>query len=148
MKILIINPIYPDRPQAVIFPLGLAYVASALLKAGFKVDILDINGFRLSERETLEELRKKIDDIDARIVDDKGNDVPPGTVGEIILRGANVMKCYYKNPQKTAETLRDGWLYTGDLVKQDEEGFRSLKKTVKRFAEFLKESEAKGEKTQ
>jgi acyl-CoA synthetase (AMP-forming)/AMP-acid ligase II len=63
--------------------------------------------------------------IDARVIDDKGNDVPPGTVGEIILRGANVMKCYYKNPQKTAETLKNGWLYTGDLVKQDEEGFIS-----------------------
>ncbi|OGN99904.1 MAG: AMP-dependent synthetase [Chloroflexi bacterium RBG_13_51_52] len=63
--------------------------------------------------------------LDARVIDDKGNDVPAGTVGEIILRGANIMKCYYKNPEKTAETLRDGWLYTGDLVKQDEEGFIS-----------------------
>jgi len=63
--------------------------------------------------------------IDARVVDEKGNDVPPGTVGEIILRGANIMKCYFKNPEKTAETLRNGWLYTGDLVKQDEEGFIS-----------------------
>ncbi len=63
--------------------------------------------------------------LDARVVDDKGNDVPPGTVGEMIIRGANIMKCYYKNPEKTAETLRDGWLYTGDLVRQDEEGFIS-----------------------
>jgi acyl-CoA synthetase (AMP-forming)/AMP-acid ligase II len=63
--------------------------------------------------------------MDARVVDDKGNDVPPGTVGEIIIRGANVMKGYYKNPKKTAETLKNGWLYTGDLVKQDDEGFIS-----------------------
>jgi long-chain acyl-CoA synthetase len=61
--------------------------------------------------------------LDARVVDDKGNDVPRGTVGEIIMRGGNIMKCYYKNPEKTAESLKDGWLYTGDLVKQDEEGF-------------------------
>jgi len=63
--------------------------------------------------------------IDARVVDDNGNDVPAGGVGEMIIKGANIMKCYYKNPEKTAETLRNGWLYTGDLVKQDEEGFIS-----------------------
>jgi long-chain acyl-CoA synthetase len=61
--------------------------------------------------------------LDARVVDDNDKDVEIGKVGEMILRGANVMKCYYKNPEKTAETLRDGWLHTGDLVKQDEEGF-------------------------
>jgi len=63
--------------------------------------------------------------LDARVVDDKGNDVPAGVVGEMIIKGANIMKCYYKNPEKTAETLRNGWLYTGDLVRQDEEGFIS-----------------------
>ncbi len=63
--------------------------------------------------------------LDARVVDDKGNDVPAGGVGEMIIKGANIMKCYYKNPEKTAETLRDGWLYTGDLVRQDKEGFIS-----------------------
>jgi acyl-CoA synthetase (AMP-forming)/AMP-acid ligase II len=63
--------------------------------------------------------------LDARVVDDKGNDVLRGTVGEIILRGGNIMKCYYKNPDKTAQTLKDGWLYTGDLARQDEEGFIS-----------------------
>ena len=61
--------------------------------------------------------------LDARVIDDKGNDVPRGKIGEIILRGPNIMQGYYKNPEKTAETLKDGWLYTGDLVRQDEEGF-------------------------
>jgi long-chain acyl-CoA synthetase len=63
--------------------------------------------------------------LDARVVDDNGNDVPAGKVGEMIMRGNNIMKCYYKNPQQTAETLRNGWLHTGDLVRQDEEGFIS-----------------------
>jgi acyl-CoA synthetase (AMP-forming)/AMP-acid ligase II len=61
--------------------------------------------------------------VDARVVDSDDNDVPPGTVGEMIIRGNNVMKCYYKNPEKTAETLKNGWLHTGDLVRQDEDGF-------------------------
>jgi long-chain acyl-CoA synthetase len=61
--------------------------------------------------------------LDARVVDDGGKDVPIGNVGEMIIRGANVMKCYYKNPEKTAETLKNDWLFTGDLVKQDEDGF-------------------------
>jgi acyl-CoA synthetase (AMP-forming)/AMP-acid ligase II len=61
--------------------------------------------------------------LDARVVDDNDEDVPSGVVGELILRGNNVMKEYYKNPGKTAETLRNGWLHTGDMVKMDDEGF-------------------------
>ena len=59
----------------------------------------------------------------ARIVDDKGKEVPQGKNGEIIVKGAGVMREYYKNPQKTAETLKDGWLYTGDIARIDEDGF-------------------------
>ena len=60
---------------------------------------------------------------DVRIVNEKDEDVAPGEVGEILLRGNAVMKGYYKNPEKTAEVIKDGWLYTGDLAKTDEDGW-------------------------
>jgi len=60
---------------------------------------------------------------EVRLVDDDGNDVKPGEPGEIITRCANMMSGYYKNPEATADTLKDGWLYTGDIAKQDEEGY-------------------------
>jgi len=60
---------------------------------------------------------------EARIVNDSGEDVARGEVGELIVKGCGVMKEYYKNPEKTAETIRDGWLYTGDMARMDNEGF-------------------------
>jgi acyl-CoA synthetase (AMP-forming)/AMP-acid ligase II len=61
--------------------------------------------------------------VEVRIVDDNDQDVPPGEVGEIVYRGPTVMKEYYRNPEATEETLRGGWFHSGDLVRQDEEGF-------------------------
>ena len=58
-----------------------------------------------------------------RIVDEHGNDVAPGEVGELIVKGDGVMTCYYKNPAATEELLKDGWLFTGDMAKEDEDGF-------------------------
>jgi acyl-CoA synthetase (AMP-forming)/AMP-acid ligase II len=63
---------------------------------------------------------------EARIVDDRGSNVAPGQIGELLVRGNGVMKEYYKNPAKTAETIRQGWLYTGDLARTDDEGFIHL----------------------
>jgi long-chain acyl-CoA synthetase len=60
---------------------------------------------------------------DLRIVDERGKDVPQGDVGEIIVKGNGVMKEYYKNPGLTAQTIQNGWLFTGDLGRMDEEGF-------------------------
>lgn len=61
--------------------------------------------------------------VDVRLVDTEGNDVPRGEKGELIYRGPNVMKGYYKKPEATAETLKNGWLYSGDIAIQDEDGF-------------------------
>lgn len=58
-----------------------------------------------------------------RIVDPDGKDVPYGQVGEILIAGPSVMKGYYKDPEATAAVLKDGWLYTGDLGRFDEEGY-------------------------
>jgi len=58
-----------------------------------------------------------------RIVDENGNDVAQGEVGELLVKGGGVMKEYYQNPGKTAETIKEGWLYTGDMVKEDSDGF-------------------------
>ena len=57
------------------------------------------------------------------IVGEDGTPVEVGTVGELAVYGDGVMKCYYKNPEATAEILKDGWLLTGDMAKEDEDGF-------------------------
>lgn len=58
-----------------------------------------------------------------KIVDEQGHEAPPGEVGEIVLSGEGTMKGYFKDEEKTAEVLKDGWLYTGDLARRDEEGY-------------------------
>ena len=58
-----------------------------------------------------------------KLVDEEGKEVKRGDAGEVVVRCANMMHGYFKNPEATAETIRDGWLHTGDIAKQDEEGF-------------------------
>jgi len=60
---------------------------------------------------------------EVRIVDNTGEDVRPGEVGEIIVKGPTLMSGYWNRPELTAETVRDGWLHTGDLAIKDEEGY-------------------------
>ena len=58
-----------------------------------------------------------------KIVDEQGAEVARGEVGELALSGVSVMKCYYRDPEATAATIKDGWLHTGDMAKEDEDGF-------------------------
>ena len=64
-------------------------------------------------------------DVDCRIVslDDEVTDLPAGEIGELVISGPMVMKGYHEMPTETANTLRDGWLYTGDIARMDEDGY-------------------------
>lgn len=66
-------------------------------------------------------------DVEVRIVDEDGNELPVGEIGEVTCRGDVVMGGYWNNPEATAKSLRDGWLWTGDMGAFDEDGFMTLK---------------------
>ncbi len=61
--------------------------------------------------------------VENKVVNELGEEVPPGVVGELVVRGPNVMKGYYKMPEETAATIKDGWLFTGDMARMDEDGY-------------------------
>jgi acyl-CoA synthetase (AMP-forming)/AMP-acid ligase II len=73
--------------------------------------------------EKLESVGKPAPWVDIKIVDEKGKEVSQGEIGEIIVRSWQVMKGYYKDEEETKRVMRDGWFYTGDLGKFDEEGY-------------------------
>jgi long-chain acyl-CoA synthetase len=64
-----------------------------------------------------------IEGVEMKVVDDDDNELPVGEVGEIVIRGHNVMKGYWKRPDATAEVMRGGWLHTGDMARIDEDGY-------------------------
>jgi acyl-CoA synthetase (AMP-forming)/AMP-acid ligase II len=75
------------------------------------------------EREVLSSAGHPTFHAEIKLLDDDGSEVKRGESGEVVVRCANIMTGYFKNPEATAETIKDGWLHTGDIAKQDEEGF-------------------------
>jgi long-chain acyl-CoA synthetase len=69
--------------------------------------------------------------VQVRIVDENGNDVADGEIGEIIIRGHCVMKGYYKRPEETAATIKNGWLHSGDVGRRDADGYIHISDRVK-----------------
>jgi long-chain acyl-CoA synthetase len=69
--------------------------------------------------------------VDVKLVDSNGKEVPVGEKGELLYRGHNVMKGYYKKPEETRQALQDGWLHSGDIAIQDEDGFYFIVDRVK-----------------
>jgi long-chain acyl-CoA synthetase len=66
-------------------------------------------------------------DTEVRVVDDAGRELPAGEIGEVVVRGDVVMAGYWNQPEATAEALRDGWLYTGDVGSFDDDGYLTLR---------------------
>lgn len=65
--------------------------------------------------------------VEVRVADEEGRSLPDGAIGEVLVRGDSVMTGYWNNPEASARTVRDGWLYTGDMGAMDEDGFLTLK---------------------
>lgn len=81
-----------------------------------------INGTK-EEEKRLASCGKPVQFIEMKVVDDEGNEVPIGQVGEFIARGPNVMKGYWNLPEETSQALRNGWYFTGDMGYKEEKGF-------------------------
>ncbi|WP_161486112.1 long-chain-fatty-acid--CoA ligase [Desulfotomaculum copahuensis] len=71
----------------------------------------------------LQSAGREVFGVRVRVVDAAGKDVPPGDIGEIIITGDNIMTGYWKMLEATAENIREGWLYTGDMATVDEDGY-------------------------
>ena len=64
-----------------------------------------------------------IEGVEMKVVDDDGNEVEQGEIGEIVIKGHNIMKGYWNRPEATEESIKDGWFHSGDMAKVDEDGY-------------------------
>jgi acyl-CoA synthetase (AMP-forming)/AMP-acid ligase II len=93
----------------------------------------------------LTSIGKPLEDVEVMIVDEDGQPTPTGAVGEIVARGSRMMKGYWQQEAATREAIRSGWVYTGDLAYQDEDGYIYLagraKDFIKRGGEMISPEE-------
>jgi fatty-acyl-CoA synthase len=97
-----------------------------IFRQGYGLTEVGANCFSMSDEDSVRKtgsVGKPIFHSHMRIVDDKGDDVPPGQTGELLIKGAHVCSGYWNNPEATAKAITDGWFHTGDVARQDEEGF-------------------------
>jgi long-chain acyl-CoA synthetase len=132
---------HPDREKFDLSCLRLCVSGGAALpveimrafEEAFQVKILE--GYGLSETSPVasfnhpDKERKPgsigtpIEGVEMRVVDENDNELPPGEVGEIVIRGHNVMKGYWNRPDATGEVMRGGWFHSGDMAQKDEDGY-------------------------
>ncbi len=136
-----IPAVFTSRVLKLIDPLRICISGAAALPVEVLKDFEDkfriplLEGYGLTEASpvvSLNPMRGKrkpgsvgfpIEGVKVKIVDDKGEDLAPDEIGELLVKGPNVMKGYFKNDAATKETIKDGWLYTGDLAKIDTDGY-------------------------
>jgi long-chain acyl-CoA synthetase len=78
-------------------------------------------------REHMQSVGQPRTDVEVRVIDEEGNPLPIGEIGEVVVRGDVVMTGYWNQPEASAETLRGGWLHTGDMGSFDEDGYLTLR---------------------
>ncbi len=122
------SPISADRLLAAVRVFGPKFcqaygmTETSPLLTGMKLDWMRFDGDE-KDMKRLASCGRQVAGADVRVVDENGEDVKPGEVGEIIARGPNVMRGYWKRPKETAEALRGGYMHTGDVATIDEENF-------------------------
>ncbi|WP_374689720.1 long-chain fatty acid--CoA ligase [Promineifilum sp.] len=114
---------------------GSAMPVEVMRAFGEKFDVEIIEGYGLSETSPVATFNRldrpakpgsvglPVWGVSVRVVDLEDNDVPQGEMGEIVIKGHNIMKGYYRKPEATAEAMRNGWFHTGDIGQFDEDGF-------------------------
>lgn len=108
-----------------------------IFRQGYGLTEVGPNCFSMTDAESVPKtgsVGKPIFHSQMRLVDEDGRDVPNGATGELIIRGPHVCRGYWQNPEATNTALRDGWFYTGDMARRDEDGFFTI---AGRFKDML-----------